>query len=482
MILDIKLSGGFIMKVALLSCTSKKKAYKCKASEMYSESPRFTLSYTYAKMTCDVVYILSAKYGLIPEDMEIEPYNETLNDKSTSERKEWSHNVLQKLENLFSLNEDEFLVLAGVKYNEFILPHLEKYELPLSGLSLGRWIPELESLIKTANSTNGSDCEILHHIFNGMPRLKWSDIKSLPFNNGIYIMFEKGEHYNELDRIVRVGTHRADNRLINRIQNHFVNENKDGSIFRKNIGRALLHRYNDPYEEIWELDTSSPEIKAKYEDKLNLEYKSQIEKQVTSYLQNNISFVCFQVESEAGRLRLEEGIISTLVHSEDFKSSSEWLGLHSPKESIAKSGLWNVQGLTGNPLTKDEIQWIQAQINHEYKGTQIMLQLNKDNKSSQEKRIKNPEPVDVLLKNVEAKAKVSTSEIEEFINEVLLKSKREGHEYVDIVSGDIHKQMHLNNKMPSVCNAMYKLKKENDVILNTTPSGKSSTIKIRYYL
>ncbi len=74
------------MKVALLSCTSSKKAYKCRASEMYSESPRFALAYKYAKMSCDTVYILSAKYGLIAEDHEIDPYNETLKDKSTSEK------------------------------------------------------------------------------------------------------------------------------------------------------------------------------------------------------------------------------------------------------------------------------------------------------------------------------------------------------------------------------------------------------------
>ncbi len=32
------------MKIALISCTSKKKQYKCKASELYLESPRFALA------------------------------------------------------------------------------------------------------------------------------------------------------------------------------------------------------------------------------------------------------------------------------------------------------------------------------------------------------------------------------------------------------------------------------------------------------
>jgi len=42
--------------------------------------------------------------------------------------------------------------------------------------------------------------------------------------------------------------------------------------------------------------------------------------------------------------------------------------------------------------------------------------------------------------------------------------------------------MNLVNKMPSVCSAMYQLKKEKDEILHTTESGKRLTIKIRYYL
>ena len=54
-----------------------------------------------------------------------------------------------------------------------------------------------------------------------------------------------------VDRIVRIGTHRGDNNLYNRLKEHFINENKDRSIFRKNIGRALLNKNQDSYLEIW---------------------------------------------------------------------------------------------------------------------------------------------------------------------------------------------------------------------------------------
>jgi hypothetical protein len=75
-----------------------------------------------------------------------------------------------------------------------------------------------------------------------------------------------------------------------------------------------------------------------------------------------------------------------------------------------------------------------------------------------------------------------TESIREHINGLKRKAKENGQTECILVSGDIHKSMGLYNKMPSVCNAMYQLMKPSDVILSTTPSGKSSTIKIKYLL
>ena len=82
----------------------------------------------------------------------------------------------------------------------------------------------------------------LHKIFNSQIRY------SFPFKqrekeilqNGIYIIFERGEHFMNFDRIVRVGTHNGDNQLRSRLNQHFVKENKNRSIFRKNIGRMEM--------------------------------------------------------------------------------------------------------------------------------------------------------------------------------------------------------------------------------------------------
>lgn len=63
------------MKIALVSCSKSKQCYPCKACEMYMPSSLFRYSYQYAKKYADKVYILSAKHGLLRENMIIEPYD-----------------------------------------------------------------------------------------------------------------------------------------------------------------------------------------------------------------------------------------------------------------------------------------------------------------------------------------------------------------------------------------------------------------------
>jgi hypothetical protein len=109
---------------------------------------------------------------LIPENEIIESYNETFRDKSISERKEWSLKVLKDLQSKFSLRDDEFLILAGTVYNEYLLEHINKYELPLKGKKLGQWISALKILLKKESDGGVSSdnyCFLVHQIFNKMP-------------------------------------------------------------------------------------------------------------------------------------------------------------------------------------------------------------------------------------------------------------------------------------------------------------------------
>ena len=105
----------------------------------------------------------------------------------------------------------------------------------------------------------------LHVLFNNLERFHYpfeNRLNLIP-ENGVYVKFEKGERHNGFDRIVRVGTDTGEGNLKKRLIEHFVNENKNRSIFRKNIGRALLNKENNTYLKFWELKVVSKADKLK---------------------------------------------------------------------------------------------------------------------------------------------------------------------------------------------------------------------------
>ena len=194
----------------------------------------------------------------------------------------------------------------------------------------------------------------LHKIFNGLERFTYpfeNRLNEMP-DNGIYVKFEKGESYNNLDRIVRIGTDTGENNLKKRLIEHFVTENKNRSIFRKNIGRAMLNKDNNSYLNFWELDTTSKADKEKNLKYINVDIEAEIEGEISSYIKTNFSFCVFNVETKEQRLFWESKLISTLAYQ--TKPSKNWLGNFSTKEKIKQSGLWQVQGLNKPKLTSDE--------------------------------------------------------------------------------------------------------------------------------
>jgi len=131
-------------RVVLISCVSKKLSYKSKAKDLYI-STLFKLNFKYAKsLNPDKTFILSAKYGLLNPEQEIEPYNETLNTKSTQEIKNWAQKILSDLKKQTDLENDEFIFLAGIKYRKFLISHIKNYKVPLNGLTIGRQLSFLK--------------------------------------------------------------------------------------------------------------------------------------------------------------------------------------------------------------------------------------------------------------------------------------------------------------------------------------------------
>jgi hypothetical protein len=165
-----------------------------------------------------------------------------------------------------------------------------------------------------------SVCEALHKWVNSSPAFHFPfDASRIP-PNGIYVLLEQGEVAHGAKRIVRVGTHTGCNQLPPRLRQHFLIENKDRSIFRKNIGRAIMNRD----------------------------------------IREHFSFVVIPVEEKAERLGLESKMISTVSLCDECKPTAQWLGLCSPKQKIRESGLWLVNELYKEPLSTRDLERLSA--------------------------------------------------------------------------------------------------------------------------
>lgn len=452
-------------RIALISCTSLKEGSDCPAVELYSKSPTFRLAYAYAEIVADDIYILSAKYGLVSKDQVLAPYNDTLLDKSEDEKKEWSKNVLAQLKDIASLEKDEFVIMAGNNYCKYLLPRITNVCLPLEGKRQGERQPALRRLIDLEREMNL--CKAVHLLFNRMPRMDYQMIAKIPFEDGIYIMFEKGQKQGDFDRIVRVGTHTAEGRLKARLKDHFISQNKDGSIFRKNIGKALLSKNNDPFLDLWTLDMSNKKNTATI-DKVK---EAEIETAVSDYLHNNISFVCFPINNKEARLRIEEALIALLNCSDDFYPDNNWLGRYSPVDRINRSGLWLTQGLDAEPLTIEELGFIKDSLRFRQMTNPINLPTNKKKATSVLPKIEKP-----LASNM------SVFEVRNYISNLLQQKKAAGESTYILRAGDLQKELGLVNATPTVCDAMTKKLNYDYDIIFAPPKGKSTKLTVKYYL
>lgn len=207
-------------------------------------------------------------------------------------------------------------------------------------------------------------CERLHRFFNALPRHTFPfDAAAIP-RNGLYVLFEEGELAHGGRRIVRIGTHTGDDQLPSRLAQHFLKPNKDRSIFRKNIGRALLNRDNDPFLVSWELDLTTSAAKRAYASAVDSQRLRETEERVSQRIQETFSFAVVAIPVKEERLRLESMIISTVSRCTGCAPSVTWLGHHSPKDKIRASGLWLVNELYKEPCTDLELMTLERYADH----------------------------------------------------------------------------------------------------------------------
>ena len=222
-------------------------------------------------------------------------------------------------------------------------------------------------------------CKWLHEQLERLPLLRFPfDLDQLP-SNGIYFFYEEGEvwgHGGDKPRIVRVGTHKRGN-FRKRIAEHYLldesrmnfDENRpkpsDRSIFRKNIGRAILNKREDDYLEIWEKDFIIRENREKFGCLRNIKKEKEIEFEITKIIRENFSFRFIKVDDQVRRIGsagLESSLIGTIANCKLCKPSKNWLGNYSPKKEIRESGLWLVQHLKARSINKNEKRIIQDAI------------------------------------------------------------------------------------------------------------------------
>jgi hypothetical protein len=199
-------------------------------------------------------------------------------------------------------------------------------------------------------------CQYLHDSLSRARRFRLADLGRV-YLNGVYVLFEHGEYAHGGERIVRVGTHRGQNKLPGRIREHLYTPNKDRSIFRKHVGRCILAK--DPFLDQWEIDLTSRNARELYADKIDRRQLQETEAEVTRYMNENFSFTALKIGEQFERATVETRLLSTLYHCCDCRVSEKWLGKSHPKSSIISKGkLWNVQGLTGPRLTLGEARRI----------------------------------------------------------------------------------------------------------------------------
>jgi hypothetical protein len=194
-------------------------------------------------------------------------------------------------------------------------------------------------------------CAEIHSLLQQLPEFR--SPREVPFDNGLYFWFETGEfcsHLQNVPRIVRVGNHpHAQDGLKNRLRNHYSGT-KNGSVFRKFIGGALLRSRDEassclapgPGLGHWERQDLKP-----------CKECAPVEKEVSRILRERFFFKCVRIDDKALRNHLERVIIRNLSECPNCRASETWLGRLAYNSDVRKSGMWNSE-FTFGPLAADD--------------------------------------------------------------------------------------------------------------------------------
>jgi len=175
----------------------------------------------------------------------------------------------------------------------------------------------------------------VHDIARPLARHFWPFIADAVPRNGVYLVYEEGELFEGRPRIVRIGTHRAQDGLRRRLRYH-VGGNKNSSIFRKHLGSALLKRLGYAGEEI-----------ARWMRQDTRGWRD-VEKAITLELETRFSFSCLHIEDAPERMRTERQLIASLTCLDYSPASDHWTGNLAGSLVVRSCGMWNTQHVGGS--------------------------------------------------------------------------------------------------------------------------------------
>jgi len=123
----------------LVSCVGQKADSARPAKDLYL-SDWFVKARQYVEVAGGPWFILSAEHGLIDPEVVIGPYEKTLNTMGVAARRAWARKMIEQMETRLPACE-EIVVLAGMRYREFLMDYLQRrckrVRVPLEGLRIG---------------------------------------------------------------------------------------------------------------------------------------------------------------------------------------------------------------------------------------------------------------------------------------------------------------------------------------------------------
>lgn len=342
--------------IHLVACVGAKRSVRSPAKDLYT-SPWFVKARRVVESRGGPWFILSAKHGLVHPERRIAPYDTTLNDSSTGERRAWAHRVLVDLLPQVERGS-RVTLLAGVRYREYLIPILRACDIevsvPMIGLGIGEQLAWL-----SANAAGGrladlrrfySAMDLLRARIGGFHRLS-EDSGSLPREGrGVYFFFDSDERRvdsGDGPPVVRVGTHGVSRGARSTLWERLVQHrgtirsgggNHRGSVFRLLVGASLIERDDLEYPH-WGRKPSAPRAIRDAEKPL--------ERMVSTYIRK-LPYLWLRIDDVAGpsseRAFIEKNAIALLSNRGKpalDPRSPHWLGSSSHKERVRESGLWN---------------------------------------------------------------------------------------------------------------------------------------------